>query len=140
MLLAAIVESSDDAIIGKTLDGIITSWNKGAANVYGYKDTEAVGKPISLLVPPDRQDEVSQFLERIKRGEHVEHYETVRRKKDGREIDVSLTISPIRSAEGRIIGASTIARDITDAKESSKAASAGPKNGGHRDLGWRHCT
>ena len=114
--LAAIVESSDDAIIGKTLDGIITSWNKGAENIYGYKDTEAVGKPISILVPPDRQDEVSQFLERIRRGEHVEHYETVRRKKDGREIDISLTISPIKNAEGGIIGASTIARDITEQK------------------------
>ena len=114
--LATIVESSDDAIIGKTLDGTITSWNKGAENVYGYKDTEAVGKPISILASPDRQDELSTLLARIRRGEHVEHHETVRRKKDGREIDVSLTISPIRNAEGRIIGASTIARDITEQK------------------------
>jgi two-component system, cell cycle sensor histidine kinase and response regulator CckA len=114
--LAAIVESSDDAIIGKTLDGTITSWNKGAANIYGYQDAEVLGKPISLLVPPDRQDEVQQLLGRIRRGEHVEHYETVRRKKGEREIDVSLTISPIRTAEGRIMGASTIARDITEQK------------------------
>jgi len=119
--LAAIVESSDDAIIGKTLDGIITSWNKGAATVYGYKDNEVLGKPISLLVPSDRQDEISQFLERISRGKHVEHHETVRRKKDGPEIDVSLTISPIRNAEGRIIGASTIARDITAHKRAEDA-------------------
>jgi two-component system cell cycle sensor histidine kinase/response regulator CckA len=114
--MAAIVESSDDAIIGKTLDGLMTSWNKGAANLYGYTDAEAVGQPISLLVPPDRQDEVSQLLEKIKRGEHVEHYETVRRTKKGRAIDISLTISPIRNPEGEIIGASTIARDITAQK------------------------
>ena len=118
--LAAIVESSDDAIIGKTLDGIITSWNKGAENIYGYKDSEALGKPISILVPPDRQDELSLLLARINRGDHVEHCETVRRKKDGREFDISLTISPIRNAKGRIIGASTIARDITESKRAEK--------------------
>ncbi len=112
--LAAIVESSDDAIIGKSLDGIITSWNRGAANIYGYKEDEVVGKPVSLLVPPERHDELSRLLERAKQGEHVEHHETVRRKKDGRDIDVSLTISPIRNPEGRITGASTIARDITE--------------------------
>lgn len=115
-LLAAIVESSDDAIIGKTLDGIITSWNKGAANIYGYQDTEVLGKPISILVPPDRHDEVPLLLERARRGEHVEHYETVRRKKDGRDSDVSLTVSPITNAEGGIVGASTIARDISEQK------------------------
>lgn len=114
--LAAIVESSDDAIIGKNLDGIITSWNKGAAKIYGYRDTDVLGKPISLLVPPDRQDEVSQLLKRIKLGEHVEHYETVRRKKDGREIDVSLTVSPVRNAQGEVVGASTTARDVTEQK------------------------
>jgi len=114
--LAAIVESSDDAIIGKTLDGIITSWNKGAENIYGYKHSEVVDKPICLLVPAERQDEVPELLARIKRGEHVERYETVRLKKDGSEIDVSLTISPIKNIEGRIVGASTIARDITEEK------------------------
>lgn len=118
--LAAIVESSDDAIIGKSLDGIITSWNEGAEKIYGYKDSEAVGKPITLLVPPGRQDEVSLFLERIKRGGHVEHHETVRRKKDGRDINISLTISPIRNVEGRFIGASTIARDITERKRAEE--------------------
>ena len=114
--LAAIVESSDDAIIGKSLDGVITSWNKAAEKIYGYKDTEIVGKPISRLTPPHRQDEIPQLLERIKQGEHVEHYETVRRRKDGHDIDVSLTISPTRNADGRIIGASAIARDITEQK------------------------
>ncbi len=118
--LAAIVESSDDAIIGKNLDGIITSWNKGAENIYGYKDVQAVGKPIYLLAPPDRQEEVSGLLERIKRGEHIEHYETVRRKRDGSEIAISLTISLIRNAEGRIIGASTIGRDITERKRAEE--------------------
>ena len=114
--LAAIVESSDDAIIGKTLDGIITSWNQGATNIYGYRETEAVGKPITLLAPTVRHNEVFRLLERIERGEHVEHYETVRLKKDGRKIEVSLTVSPIRNIEGRIVGASTIAREITDQK------------------------
>jgi two-component system cell cycle sensor histidine kinase/response regulator CckA len=115
--LAAIVESSDDAIIGKTLDGIITSWNKGAEKIYGYEETEALGKPISLLVPSDRQDEIPEILEKIRMGEHVEHYETVRRKKDGSEVDVSLTISPIRGAEGATVGASTIARDVTELRQ-----------------------
>lgn len=116
LLLAAIVECSDDGIIGATLDGIITSWNKGAANIYGYKDTEVVGKPTSILAPPERRDEVRELLDRIERGKHVERYETVRRRKDGREIDVSLTISPIRNAEGAIIGVSTTTRDITGQK------------------------
>ncbi|MGO9117536.1 MAG: PAS domain S-box protein [Desulfomonilaceae bacterium] len=119
--LAAIVESSDDSIIGKSLDGIITSWNKGAANIYGYQETEVVGKPISLLVPTEREDEVPQLLEKIASGGDVKRYETVRRKKDGRDIDVSLTISPIRNTDGTIIGASTIARDITELKRAEQA-------------------
>ncbi len=116
LLLAAIVEYSDDAIIGKNLDGMITSWNRGAEQIYGWKENEVVGKPITILVPPDRISEVYQFLERIERGEHVEHHETVRLTKDGSEIDLSLTISPIRDAEGKIVGASTVARDITEQK------------------------
>lgn len=116
MQLAAIVESSDDAIIGKNLDGIITSWNKGAEKIYGYKDTEVLGKPISLLAPPHRQDEIPQLLDRMKRGEHVEHYETLRRRKVGHVIEVSLAISPIQNVDGRIIGSSAIARDITEQK------------------------
>ena len=119
--MAAIVEFSDDAIIGKSVHGIITSWNRGAENIYGYKDTEAVGKPISLLLPPERREEVSEILEKISRGEHIKHYETVRRTKDGRDIDVSITISPIRYTDGTIIGASTIARDITERKRMEEA-------------------
>ena len=114
--LAAIVESSDDAIISKTLDGIVLTWNAGAERLYGYLAAEAKGQPMSFLLPPDRPDEESEILERIKRGEPVEHYETARLRKDGRRIAVSLTISPIRDKENRITGASHIARDITDRK------------------------
>jgi PAS domain S-box-containing protein len=118
--LAAIVESSDDAIIGKTLDGIIVSWNRGAERVYGYSD-EVIGKPISLLVPPDHSDEVTLILEKVRRGERVDHFETVRMRKDGTRIDVSLSVSPIKDAAGRITGASTIARDITERKQAEHA-------------------
>ena len=114
--LGAIVESSDDAILGKTLDGIITSWNKGAEKIYGYAENEVIGQPISILVPTDRQDEAPQILGRLARGEAVDHYETVRWRKDGEEIYVSLTVSPIRNTEGRIVGASSVARDITERK------------------------
>jgi PAS domain S-box-containing protein len=92
--LAAIVQSTQDAIIGKDLYGIITSWNKGAEDIYGYTETDMVGKPISVLTPPGRTDEVLQILKKIASGEHIEHYETVRRRKDGEGVDVSLTISP----------------------------------------------
>jgi PAS domain S-box-containing protein len=118
---AAIVESSDDAIIGKTLDGIITSWNKGAQSIYGYSVNEAVGQPITMLVPPERPDEVSKILEKVRRGEKVVHSETVRVTKDGRRLDISLTVSPIKNSEGDIIGASTIARDITERKHGEEA-------------------
>jgi len=119
--LASIVESSNDAIIGKSLDGIIVSWNAGAERVYGHSAAEIVGHSISVLVPPDRLDEVPQIIEKVKRGERVDHFETVRMKKDGELVDVSLTISPIRDAAGRIIGASTIARDITARKRTEEA-------------------
>ena len=112
--LATIVDSSDDAIISKTLDGTITSWNKGAERIYGYKEHEVIGKPISSLAPHDREDEIQGFLEQIRSGGTVKHVETVRRNKVGDDIDVSLTISPIIDKDGGIIGASTIARDITD--------------------------
>ena len=118
--LAAIIESSDDAIIGKTLEGIITSWNRGAERLYGYTAEEVLGKPISILMPPDLPDEIPQILERLKRGEALDHYETQRLRKDGTRLDVSLTISPIRDASGRIIGASKIARDITSASGPSR--------------------
>jgi PAS domain S-box-containing protein len=111
--LAAIVESSDDAIIGKTLEGSITNWNKGAERLYGYTAEEVVGRPISLLAPPDRPNEIPDILARLKRGERIEQFETTRVKKNGEVIDVSLSISPIKNAEGVLIGASTIARDIT---------------------------
>jgi len=113
---AALVESSDDAIVGKTLGGYVTSWNKGAEIVFGYTRDEMVGKHISILIPPDRKDEEPEILEKIKRGESVDHYETIRRRKDGRLIDVSVTISPIRDAGGNITGASKVARDITERK------------------------
>jgi PAS domain S-box-containing protein len=115
--LAAIIESSDDAIIGKTLEGIITSWNRGAERLYGYTAAEVLGKSIAILVPPDSPHEIPQLLERLKRGERIDHYETRRLHKDGSPLDISLTISPIREASGRIIGASAIARDITARKQ-----------------------
>ena len=118
--LAAIIDSSDDAIVGKTLESRITSWNKGAEAIFGYTAEEAVGKPIHLLIPPELQDEEERILERLKRGERIEHYETVRVKKDGQHIPVSLTISPIKGRSGRIIGASKIARDITERKQLEK--------------------
>jgi PAS domain S-box-containing protein len=119
--LAAIVDSSDDAIIGKTLEGHITSWNRGAERLYGYTAAEVLGQPITLLIPPDLPDELPAILERLRRGEHIEHYETQRLRKDGTRIEVSLTISPIRDSTGRIIGASKIARDITDRKRADAA-------------------
>jgi PAS domain S-box-containing protein len=103
--LAAIVESSDDAIVSKDLDGIIQSWNTGAERLFGYRAAEVIGRSISILVPADRPDEEPGILARIRRGERVEHYETVRVRKDGGSIDVSITVSPIRDESGRIIGA-----------------------------------
>jgi PAS domain S-box-containing protein len=120
-LLAAIVEDSSDAILSKTLDGIITSWNHAAEMMYGYKREEMIGKFVSTLLPPDRPDEVTHILGRLQRGERVFHFETVRVAKNGRKIDVALTISPIRDARGRYVGASTIARDITDRKNAEEA-------------------
>jgi PAS domain S-box-containing protein len=116
--LAAIVASSDDAIIGKSLDGIITSWNRGAEKVFGYSAAEASGQPILMLIPADRQHEEAVILEKIKSGEAVEHFETVRLRKDGQPIHVSVTISPLRDGSGRVIGASKIARDITEQKQA----------------------
>ena len=112
--LLAIIESSRDAIISKDLNGIIRSWNKGAELIFGYTADEAIGKPVTMLMPPDRVNEEPGILARIRRGEMVEHFETVRRRKDGTLIDISLTISPILDADGKIIGASKIARDVTE--------------------------
>ena len=116
--LAAIVQSSDDAIVSKDLNGVITSWNKGAERIFGYTAEEAIGRPITIVIPPDRQDEEPMILERIKRGQRIDHYETVRQRKHGNLIDISLTISPIENNQGKIVGASKIARDITERKRS----------------------
>ena len=119
--LAAIVESSDDAIIGKDLNGIITTWNRGAERLFGYADREALGQPITMLMPPDRVDEGAVILERIRRGERIEHFETVRRRKDGTLLHVSLSVSPIIDAHGNVAGAAKIARDISERKRAEAA-------------------
>jgi PAS domain S-box-containing protein len=111
--IAAIVESTDDAIIGKNLEGIITSWNPAAERIYGYSKQEVIGRPISLLLPPDAFNDIPELLQRIEQGERITHYETIRQKKNGERITVSLTISPIKDETGVIVGASTIARDVT---------------------------
>jgi len=115
-LLAAIVEASDDAVVSKTLEGVVTSWNAAAARIFGYSVAEMVGSPIETIIPTDRLEEEQDILRRLRRGERIEHFDTVRRAKDGHLIDVSLTISPVKDESGRIIGASKIARDITDRK------------------------
>ena len=116
--LAAIVESSHDAILSKDLDGTITSWNRGAERLFGYTAEEVVGKPVTLLFPADRVAEEAVILGRLRRGEQIDHYETVRRRRDGSLVDISLTVSPIRNSSGRVVGASKIARDITDTRRA----------------------
>jgi PAS domain S-box-containing protein len=116
--LAAIVEHSGDAIIGKRLDGTITSWNAGAQRLYGFEPSEAIGQPIAMIVPPDRRNEQEEILARLRRGEHIERLETVRQRKDGTRIDVSITVSPIKNSYGEVIGASKIARDISAQKRA----------------------
>jgi PAS domain S-box-containing protein len=111
--LASIVESSDDAIIAKDLNSVILSWNKAAERLFGYTAAEVIGQPVTIIFPPDRIKEEAVFLERITRGETVEHYETARRRKDGQSISVSATITPIRDANGTLMGVSTILRDLT---------------------------
>ena len=118
--LAAIVSSSDDAIIGVDTKGIITSWNGGAEALYGYGSDEVIGRSVTMLLPDDRSYEEQKILAQVGRGEHVDPYETIRRRKDGSNVDVSLSVSPVRDAEGRIVGASKIARDITSRKESDR--------------------
>ncbi len=121
LLLAAIVDSSDDAIVSKGLNGIITSWNKSAERMFGYSAEEVIGKPITLIVPSDRLDEERNIIGSLRRGERVSHFETVRVRKDGSTLDVSLTISPIKDSAGRVIGASKVARDITEQKHAQRA-------------------
>jgi PAS domain S-box-containing protein len=122
--LAAIVKSSQDAIISKTLDSIIRTWNAGAEQIFGYTAEEVVGKSITLIIPPERLDEEDMILGQISRGEPIEHFETIRVAKDGRRLHISLTVSPVRDAEGRIIGASKVARDVTERKQAEKALQA----------------
>ena len=118
--LAAIVDSSEDAIIGKTLEGIVVSWNRGAERIFRYTAEEVLGQPITALIPPDRSDEEPKVIERLRRGEHIEHFDTMRRRKDGEEIAVSLTISPIKDEAGTIIGISKIARDISERQRAKE--------------------
>jgi PAS domain S-box-containing protein len=120
-LLAAIVDSSDDAIISKSLDGVITSWNAGAERLFGYSAKEAIGQHISLIIPANRRDEETIIIERLRRGERIDHFDTVRVRKDGTLLDISLTISPVRDSAGKVIGASKVARDFTQRKQIERA-------------------
>ncbi|MBI2914389.1 MAG: PAS domain S-box protein, partial [Firmicutes bacterium] len=126
-LLASIVDSSEDAIIGKMLDGTITSWNRAAELMYGYAADEIIGKPVSILFAPDRPKEMDEILAKIRRGKRVDHYETLRRRKDGSLLHVSLTVSPIKNKDGKIIGASSIARDISERKRMDEQLQATSK-------------
>ncbi|MDA9407429.1 PAS domain S-box protein [Bradyrhizobium sp. CCBAU 45384] len=131
-LLASIVESSDDAIVSKNLDGIITSWNKAAERIFGYSAPEAIGHPITLVIPEDRLSEEREILTRIRRGERIDHFETVRRRRDGSSIVVSLTVSPVKDAHGNIVGASKIARDITPQKRAQEQIGILAREAEHR--------
>src|SRR4026207_2267857 len=119
--LSALIESADDAIVSKTLGGIITSWNKGAERIFGYTAEEAVGNPITIIIPENHLDEEPKILARLRAGERVDHFETVRQTKDGRLVNISLTISPIIGPDGQIVGASKIARDITEQRQARPA-------------------
>lgn len=119
-MLASIINTSDDAIVSKTLDGIITSWNKAAQKMFGYDETEAIGKHISLIIPKDRLPEETHIISQIRQGNRVDHFETIRLTKDGHEINISLSVSPIKDKQGKIIGASKIARDITEKVEAER--------------------
>ena len=126
-LLAAIVDSSDDAILSKTLDGVITSWNKAAERIYGYQAAEIIGRSVSLLIPPDRPDEMAEILDRIRIGERIDHYETTRLRKDGSTVAISLTVSPVHDAAGGIVGASSIAHVLTESdRRRAQARAASP--------------
>jgi len=130
--LAAIVESSDDAIVSKNLDGIITSWNKGAERIFGFSAGEAIGQPITIVIPQDRQSEEREILTRIRRGERIDHFETVRQRKNGSLIVISLTVSPVKDDHGRIVGASKIARDITEQKRNQELITTLAREAEHR--------
>ena len=130
--LASIVATSDDAIVSKTLDGIVTSWNRGAERLFGYSSDQAVGKSIMMVIPAERQHEENRIMECIRRGERVESYETVRRRKDGSEVEISLTVSPVVDSEGKITGASKIARDITERKKIERQLALLAREAEHR--------
>jgi PAS domain S-box-containing protein len=130
--LASIVESSDDAIVSKNLDGIIANWNRGAERIFGYTSEEAIGQPITIVIPADRQSEEREILTRIRGGEHIDHFETIRQRKDGGLIVVSLTISPVKDDDGKIVGASKIARDITEQKRNQELISTLAREAEHR--------
>ena len=130
--LASIVEFSDDAIVSKNLDGVITSWNRGAERVFGYTADEAIGQPITIVIPQDRHDEERAILTRIRRGERIDHFETVRQRKHGSLIVVSLTVSPVKDAEGKIVGASKSARDITEQKRTQEQIATLAREAEHR--------
>ena len=130
--LASIVESSDDAIVSKSLDGIITSWNRGAERIFGYTADEVIGQPITIIIPQDRHDEERVILTRIRRGERIDHFETVRQRKDGSMIVVSLTVSPVKNVEGKIVGASKIARDISKQRQYQDQIATLAKEAEHR--------
>ncbi len=119
-LLASIVASSDDAIISKNLDGVITSWNKGAEHIFGYTAEEAIGRHITLIIPPDRRSEEHDIIERLRKGERIDHFQTIRARKDGTTLDISATISPIRDSAGRVVGASKVARDISERRRAEE--------------------
>jgi PAS domain S-box-containing protein len=130
--VAAIVESSDDAIVSKNLDGVITSWNKGAERIFGYSAEEAIGQPITIVIPHNRIDEERTILTRIRRGERIDHFETIRQRKNGTLIAVSLSVSPVKNAEGNIVGAAKIARDITEQKRSQDLIATLAREAEHR--------
>jgi PAS domain S-box-containing protein len=130
--LASVVEFTDDAIITKNLDGIIISWNKSAERLFGYTAEQVIGKPVTIIVPPEWHDEEAAILDRIGRGDRIEHYETVRQRKDGSLIEISLTVSPVKNAQGKIVGASKIARDITERKRNDEHIAALAHEAEHR--------
>src|SRR5579863_4189820 len=118
--LAAIVASSDDAIVSKTLEGLIQSWNAGATRIFGYEESEVIGKPITIIIPPELHEEERRILDLVRHGERVDHFDTIRLTKDGRRIAISLTVSPVRDSRGVIIGASKVARDISERKRAEQ--------------------
>jgi len=130
--LASIVDSSDDAIVSKNLDGVIASWNRGAERIFGFSAKDAIGQPITIVIPQDRQDEEREILARIRRGDRLDHFETVRHRKNGSLIIVSLTVSPVKNAEGHIVGASKIARDITEQRRAQELIATLAREAEHR--------